>query len=101
MAVGKNPTGGLLSLTTGAPNPFRSQTRIAFELATGGPVDLSIYDARGRRVRSLLRETLEAGRHVAIWEGRDESGESVPPGMYFSVLKADGEMRSRKILLID
>ena len=74
--------------------------------ADGTPITIDgdyicLYDAAGRRIRSLYRGTMEAGQHVAIWEGTDENGMSVSPGIYFSVLRSGGELRSRKILLVD
>jgi len=59
-----------------APNPFHRTTRIRLPHASGS--ELVILDASGRRVR-----TLRAHERVVEWDGTDERGAGVPPGVYF------------------
>jgi hypothetical protein len=80
------------------PNPFRAGTRIDFETEVDGPGSLTIYDALGRRVVSLLEAPLTAGRHEAVWDGRDGFGEFVPAGTYFARLTVAGSSATRKLL---
>jgi flagellar hook assembly protein FlgD len=63
-------------------------------------VELTIYDARGRRVKRLVSGTLPAGPHQAAWQGRDESGRPVAPGVYFVRMTAEAFSGVRKMLLI-
>ena len=44
------------------------------------PLEVGIFDLAGRRVRHLREEG--AGRAVLHWDGRDEAGRLVPPGLY-------------------
>ncbi len=82
------------------PNPFNPQTRIAYDLATTGPVRLEIFDLRGKRVRTLVAAPEPAGRHEAVWNGRDDSGQAVASGTYLARLVA-GEVRiARKLVLL-
>src|SRR6185503_17475145 len=46
-------------------------------------VDLSIYDVRGRQVKTVLHETREAGRHEIRWDGRGSDGHALATGVYF------------------
>jgi hypothetical protein len=84
------------------PNPFNNRTTIRYNLVghMGREVELAVYNLLGQRV-TVLKQIIESGgNHTAAWDGRDSSGESVPSGVYFYVLKADGETQCRKMLLL-
>lgn len=73
------------------PNPFTGSTEMLFELAKPGDVSLGIYDAAGRRIRTLLPpEHRPAGVHRVRWDGRDDAGRNVGSGIYLYRLCADG-----------
>ncbi|MBM3287106.1 MAG: glycoside hydrolase family 97 protein [Candidatus Eisenbacteria bacterium] len=74
------------------PNPFTGSTLIAYTLQSGAAVRLAVYAPSGRRVRALVDARQTAGRHAAIWDGRDEGGMSAPSGVYYFRLAADGEV---------
>ena len=105
-ATDASPTGAgeapAASLELGAhPNPFNPQTTLAFSLRESGVVSLSVLDAQGRCVRSLLAAaTLPAGSQSVAWDGRDEFGRALPSGLYFARLIAGEERVSRKLLLL-
>jgi len=69
------------------PNPFNPRLRVPFDVpAPGGEVRIEVFDVNGRRVRSLLREVMPAGRHQVIWDGRAgdlEGGARAASGVYF------------------
>jgi hypothetical protein len=69
-----------------SPNPARSSSRIEYEIAERGPVQLSVYDAAGRLVREVVDEELDSGLHTARWDGRDRAGRPVAAGVYFAKL---------------
>jgi len=81
-----------------SPNPFRDDTTVLYHLSHGTTVRLSIYDAAGRLVRHLGREFQAAGRHEESWDGLDQSGENVAPGVYFVQLEAGGERASSRVV---
>jgi flagellar hook assembly protein FlgD len=70
------------------PNPFNPQTEIRFALPQGARATLAIFDIRGRKIRTLVESDLPAGEHLAIWEGRDDSGQAQPSGVYLAKLSA-------------
>ncbi len=82
------------------PNPFNPRTTIAFSLPKAAPCRLAVYALDGRRVRSLLEESREAGRHEVVWDGRDDAGSRVPSGLYFARLEFGGEVRMEKLALV-
>jgi hypothetical protein len=82
------------------PNPFNPQTTIAFDLARSGPADLAVFDIQGRRVRQLVSADLAAGRHTAVWYGRDDADRQVASGVYFVRLASDGMTEMGKLVLV-
>jgi hypothetical protein len=84
------------------PNPMTWLcVDLSFTIEREGNVDLSIFDAQGRRVRSIMRGWHPAGPGAAFWNGRREDGSQATNGVYFVRLKAPGEARivSRRLVL--
>ncbi|MFH1279666.1 MAG: FlgD immunoglobulin-like domain containing protein [Candidatus Eisenbacteria bacterium] len=90
----------ILNLFPNQPNPFSRETRIAFQLPDAGAVQLKIYGVNGRLVRTLVEGEQPSGPQRVIWDGRDNSGQEVPAGVYFSQLTAAGVTESRKMVLL-
>jgi hypothetical protein len=82
------------------PNPFNPSTTLRFDLQQAGPVELTIYDVSGRRVRTLVQETRAEGPHQVIWRGLDESGRQVASGVYLYKLKAGSFVETRRMVLL-
>jgi len=88
------------ALLANVPNPFNPTTRIPFTLAGDGAVDLAIYTADGRRVRTLAAGVRSAGAYDATWDGVDERGGRVSSGVYFVRLVTRDATLSRPIVLL-
>ncbi len=82
------------------PNPFNPVTTIAFDIVEAGRVRIDIYDVSGRMVRTLLNESRDPGRHRIEWNGRDNSGSTVPSGIYFYRINAGEFTATRKMILL-
>ena len=87
-------------LAQNTPNPFNPQTRINFELPQSGIATLTIYDVRGRRVRSLVAEELHAGPHARTWDGTDDDGRRVASGVYLYHLSTRLHAATNRMLLL-
>lgn len=75
-----------------APNPFAAGTRIGFTVPRLARATLAIFDVAGRRVRAFdLGERAAGTPHAVTWDGRDERGRALAPGVYFYRLDAGGE----------
>ncbi|MCP4545978.1 MAG: T9SS type A sorting domain-containing protein, partial [bacterium] len=90
----------VLALGKNFPNPFNPTTTITFDMPKSGKVDLAIYDVTGRRVATLVNGTVDAGQHEIMWQGKDDSGNRVASGLYFSRLISGEEMLTRKMMLL-
>jgi flagellar hook assembly protein FlgD len=82
------------------PNPFNPQTIITYTVTRRGSVRLQLYDARGRRVRTLLAGEQDAGRHRIVWDGRSDRGAPLPSGVYCCRLVAGEVTRLAKLTLV-
>ncbi len=82
------------------PNPFSLGTTFRYTLPRSGSVRLAIYDVHGRQVDVLIDRHMDAGRHDAVWAGRDRDDRPVASGIYFAGLTLGNENRSRKIVLM-
>jgi hypothetical protein len=93
-----------------APQPFSINTQITYtipaELVPDGqkviPIDLSIFDAAGRRVRTLARASIGPGVHTIPWDGRGTDGKSVSTGVYFVSLRLTsvGRVSTGKVIVV-
>jgi hypothetical protein len=93
------PPGALLA----APNPFRDTVSLALPAGVRGDAvthaTLAIFDAAGRHVRTL--KVSDETRSIT-WDGRDASGDAVPPGVYISTLRIDEDaVRSVRLVKLD
>lgn len=82
------------------PNPFNPETEIVFSLASPGRVQLAVYDLAGRAVRTLVDGARPVGNHRAVWRGDDDSGRSVPSGVYLAVIRTDGRREALRLALV-
>lgn len=83
------------------PNPFNPATVIKFDLPVATNVSLRIYDATGRRVRTLFdQHAFEAGYHIRVWDGKGEDGKVLASGVYFYRLITPQFERTLKMVLL-
>jgi hypothetical protein len=68
------------------PNPSHGITRLRFQRTDRAFTRLLVMDMLGRRVATLVDETLEAGEYEIAWNGRGQGGETPAAGMYRAVL---------------
>jgi C1A family cysteine protease len=83
------------------PNPFNPKTAIRYTVpAPGGAVRLTVYDLRGRKVRTLVDENKGAGDYLAVWRGRDDGGRELGSGVYFYRMEIGDYRVERKMVLL-
>lgn len=102
-SVGAAPGGvpGNTHLGAIEPNPFNPETRVSFTVPAGGaPVTLAIYDAQGRRVRTLADGPQPGGSQALRWDGRDDGGAPAGSGIYFLRYEAPGVRETAKMTLL-
>jgi hypothetical protein len=82
------------------PNPFNPMTRISFDLAQQGQVEIRIFDVAGHLVRKLVDAKLPGARHEVTWNGLDEAGRRVSSGVYFYQLRTDDYLATKKMVVL-
>ena len=86
------------------PNPFNAATRIAYSVpameSVGAMVEITLYNALGHKVRTLVQESHLPGLYRFEWDGKSEAGREVASGVYVVLLRAPGFVDTRRLLLL-
>jgi len=82
------------------PNPFNPSTRIGFYLPRRAHVTLTVYDVRGKLVRTLVDRPSQFGRHSVVWNGTDNSGNPVSSGVFFYCLQTGNKVITKKLVVV-
>ncbi len=93
------------SLSPAFPNPFSQITCFTFQL----PIDhsgglrtaVTIHNALGQKVKSLLEEKRSAGSYSLFWDGRDDLGFRLASGIYLAVFEYGDKRRVLKVTLLN
>lgn len=89
-----------LVLGRALPNPFSTGTELQLSLPGPSRVTVGVFDTRGRRVAELLSGTVPAGDRTVSWNGRDDHGRRVSPGLYFLRAAAGDTRAVRKVVVL-
>jgi len=88
-------------LVSAYPNPFNPQTKIRYNLAEDGVVDLSVYNVLGKKLRQLIPGLQRsAGSYHLDWDGKNNSGEFVSSGTYIIYFHVDKIIQTKKMVLV-
>jgi hypothetical protein len=82
------------------PNPMNPTTTIPLALASEAVVRLVILDVAGRHQRTLIDRRLPAGEHRELWDGRGDTGQRLPSGVYFYRFSEDGRHVGQKKIVV-
>jgi hypothetical protein len=82
------------------PNPFQSNTTIAFTLTQQSQVTIRIFDFSGRLVRTLNdNEIMEAGPKEVAWDGKAENGDDLARGVYLGLIIMKTKLEPQRAVL--
>jgi photosystem II stability/assembly factor-like uncharacterized protein len=76
------------------PNPFNPSTNIGYSVPKSSHVNISVYDALGRKVETLIDEKKDAGNYEAQWNASKYSS-----GLYFYKMQTEGYTETKKMIL--
>ena len=88
------------ALENNYPNPFNPETVIPFQLPQTEHVTMTIYNAYGRKVRTLINQSYQAGTHSVIWDSQDQNGSPVSSGLYICEIRAGHFTAIQKMNLV-
>lgn len=92
-----------IELMQNYPNPFKPQsahTTISFDLKKTGLTDVSIYNVKGQKVKTLSKEDMQIGTHSILWDGKDNDGKTVASGVYLYSVTQDDNRITKKMIII-
>ncbi|MCX8015089.1 MAG: T9SS type A sorting domain-containing protein [candidate division WOR-3 bacterium] len=81
------------------PNPFMNRTTIQWQIPIASKVTLSIYDAAGRNIKTLVNNTFAPGYYSTSWDGTDNSNRKVSAGIYFYEMQTEKFTARRKLII--
>ncbi len=85
----------VFTLSQNYPNPFNPRTEISFGLPKDSYVTLTVFNALGQKVATLVNEKRQAGNYRVTWDGT-----GFPTGIYFYRLESQGFSETKKMLLM-
>ena len=100
--VPDRPAGPTPSIRVG-PNPFFAggpPARVEFRGAGARAVRIGVWDVTGRRVRTLYAGDPGETAGTAAWDGRDDRGGAVPPGIYYLRVEGPEGAASTRVVLL-
>ena len=77
------------------PNPFNPTTRIKYSLPESGFVSLTVYNALGSEVTTLISQNIDAGNHEVEFDATN-----LPTGIYFYTLISNNVSITKKMMLL-
>ena len=82
------------------PNPFNPSTSIQYEVAKASDIEISIFNAKGQKVRTFNQTHNSKGVYSVTWNGLDENNNKVSSGVYFYTMTVENETQTKKMMLI-
>ena len=92
-----------ITLYQNYPNPFNPSTTIDFYVDSSlntTHVNLSIYNIRGQLINTLINQNMINGKHSVVWEGFDSNNKPVSSGVYLYRLYVNGNIETRRMVLM-
>lgn len=83
------------ALFTAYPNPFADQTRISFSVPAKQKIKLSVYDAEGKLVKTLVDANMQPGLFTVVFQTQ-----FLKNGIYFCTLQTPDKKLSNRIILM-
>lgn len=82
------------------PNPFNPSTTIEFSVPKNGPASIAVYDIQGRKVATVLKDTMAAGVYRVRWNGKSDDGRALSSGVYFARLEAADSRDVARLMML-
>ncbi len=82
------------------PNPFNPETTISFNVENQQHAKLEIFNLKGQKVYSTIKDNLTSGRNTIVWKGNNTHGKKVSSGLYFYRLNVDGKSVNGKMMMV-
>lgn len=85
---------------TSYPNPFNPSTTISYQLTKSAEIELTIFNTKGQKVKTLTRTNQPKGTHNIVWNGTNDQGSALSSGVYFMRLSQNGKTTATRRLAL-
>lgn len=82
------------------PNPFNPSTSINYYVPELSKVTLTVYDALGKEINTLVNTNQLPGNYSINWNGKDSRGYNLPSGAYLYRLTAGENFTETKRMIM-
>ena len=82
------------------PNPFNSNTKLQYKIVNEMYVNISVYDIKGAKIKTLVNEFKQAGNYYANWDATNNKGQQVCSGVYLYKIAAGKYTAVKKMVLL-
>ncbi|MDW7679269.1 MAG: T9SS type A sorting domain-containing protein, partial [bacterium] len=82
------------------PNPFNPETTINYQLAEEGHVKITVFNMHGQIVSTLVDQHQSAGYYSIVWRASEQSGSTLPSGVYLYQIENEHFKQLRKMILL-
>ncbi|HTB05359.1 MAG TPA: FG-GAP-like repeat-containing protein [Bacteroidia bacterium] len=82
------------------PNPFTDNINFNISLTADMPVSVKIYSAQGTVVKTFADKKLSTGNYQFTWNGTNDGGSKLAPGVYYCRIIAGSKTSVRKVVLM-
>lgn len=91
---------GASTLNRAYPNPFSATTTFAYRVASPAAIEVGVYNVAGRMVKLLASGTQAAGTYTVTWNGSDDAGVRMAPGIYFLKSRVGAESTVTRLIYV-
>ncbi|MCB0752654.1 MAG: T9SS type A sorting domain-containing protein, partial [Ignavibacteriae bacterium] len=86
----------VINLDQNYPNPFNPTTTIKYSVpVSSGFVSLKVFDVLGKEITTLVNEVQQPGNYEVAF-----IAENLASGVYYYTLKANGNIITKKMILL-
>ncbi len=86
-------------LMVNKPNPFSTHTTIYWQTPVATSVTITVYDASGRNIKTLVSKQSNPGTYSTTWDRTDNNNQKVAAGIYFYEMRADNYIARHKMVI--
>ena len=80
--------------------PFNPITTLRYDLPENSYVNVTVYDMLGRKVKTLINQTQDAGYRSVIWDATNDYDKPISAGIYLYQIQAGGYTSTKKMVLL-
>ena len=81
-----------------APNPFSESIGLRINLENPSLVSILIRNLNGAVIKTISAEEMSVGYHEFLWDGKNDTGQAVPQGIYLAEVEVNGQRQTMRIV---